>query len=177
MTLLILNKNNNNKKMKKIIPWIPWNDWFQIKQLFCFMVTDISLGQSAEIQSHLDVNQVEMIPANWDIKRFFHFQIFIWSKGSWPRVHGAFSGEGIHGLCISNSVPKTPGEVGPLMGSDTEVLNCFSSVEVGGQGMTVFCRSTIYYIVFKQVSWPGFGNNGASFCFLVCWIIWSDRAN
>ena len=65
MTLLIL--NNNNKKMKKIIPWIPWNDWFQIKQLFCFMVTDISLGQSAEIQSHLDVNQVEMIPANWDI--------------------------------------------------------------------------------------------------------------
>lgn len=48
------------------------------------------------------------------------------------------------------------------MGSDTEVLNCFSSVEVGGQGMTVFCWSSIYYIVFKQVSWPGFGNNGAS---------------
>lgn len=117
-----------------------------------------------------------------DSSELRHLKVFPFSnlyleQGFLTRVHGAFSGEGIHGLCISNSVPKTPGEVGPLMGSDTQVLNCFSSVEVGGQGMTVFCWSTIYYIVFKQVSWPGFGNNGASFCFLVCWIIWSDRAN
>ena len=95
------------------------------------------------------------------LKVFPFLNLYLEPRVPDPGFMELFLGKGSM-VYLSPSVPETPGEVRLLMGSDTEVLNCISSVEVGGQGTTVYCWSSVYYIVFKQVSWPGFGNNGAS---------------